>query len=304
MDLLDFDGKYFKVARDGSFAILGFAWNGLTKPTLSYATSEKYLRMACKNPAVSCLIVPEALAGSQLLTDSGKGVAICEMPDVAFTLLHNDLVKNMEEYSYIRCGTKIGKNCHIHPMASIADRGVAIGDHVTIEEFASVREGCRIGNHVTIRAGAVIGAEYGNICWDGSGRLVKMTEAGRVSVADGVEIGCHAEIGRGTFPYDQTAIGENTCIDCRAAVAHNCQIAANCYISTAACICGSVVIADGVRINPMATVTNSITVGKNATISMGAVVMENVPDGGRVTGNFAMEHSAFLADRLQRMRNI
>lgn len=303
MHLLDFDGKYYKTVRNASFDVLGFAWGKTPKPALSYASSEKYLQMACKNTAISCIMIPEKLAGNKQLIESGKGVAISELPDAEFILLHNYLIENGCQYSNQYEDTRIGKNCRIHSMAYIADKGVIIGDNVVIEEFAVIHEGCQIGNHVTIHTGAVLGVENRNLCRDRNGRTVKLKESGCINIADGVEIGCHTDIGRGTFPYDRTQIGKNTCIDCHAVVGHNCSIAANCYISASACICGSVVIEEGVRVNPMAVIKNSITIGKDAMISIGAAVMENVAEGSRVTGNFAMEHSVFLADRLQRMRN-
>jgi len=304
MNLSDFDGKFYRVVRNGYFETLGFVWKKLPEQALGYATDVKYLRILCKNPTVSCVIVSEELAMHHQLLESGKGIAVCSEPEVAFILLHNFLMETVEEYGGGYNATKIGKDCRIHPMASIANKGVIIGDNVTVEEFVSIRQGCRLGSNVTIHTGAAIGIDHKDLCWDSDGRILKMQEAGQVFIADDVEIGCYASIGRGTFPYDTTVVGENTCIDGCVVIGHNCHIAGNCYISVSACICGSVNIEDNVRINPMATVKNSITIGKNAVISMGAVVVENVPEASRVSGNFAMEHSMFLADRLHRLREI
>lgn len=303
MQLSDYDGICFKVMRNGAFEVLGDVRKKNAKSALGYAMSQNFLIAACKNPDIACIICQESLAEDVQLLESGKGIAVYEHPKAAFILLHNYLVQNSREYNFERYDTKIGTGCKIHPTASIAGKGVTIGNNVTIEEFAAVREGCQIGDNAIIRSGAVIGADNYNICWEHNGHMLKMKEAGQTFLASNVEIGCHAVIAKATFPHERTVIGENTCIDSLAMISHACQIGRNCLIASHSNICGYVIIEDGVRIDPGAVVKHSITVGKNAAVSLGAVVVRNVPRGTTVTGNFAIEHSKFLADHLNKLRN-
>jgi UDP-3-O-[3-hydroxymyristoyl] glucosamine N-acyltransferase len=302
MRLSDYDGKYFSVVRDGSFEVLELVRKRIGRPFLGYAQADSFLRAACDNPDVSCIICPEKLSVSERLLKSGKGIAVSERSDMAFISLHNYLAQTSEEYNFERFETQIGKGCRIHPMASIADRGVKIGDNVIIEEFAVIREGCEIGDNSIIHAGAILGVEHYNLCWDDDGCIFKMQEAGKICIGDNVEVGSYATIGRATFPHGTTVVGKNTCIDNLAVISHNCQVGSNCLIAKSH-ICGSAILEDGVRVNPMATIKNSVTIGKDAVISLGAVVVSNVPEGSKFSGNFAVEHSKFMLDHLRKLRN-
>ena len=303
MRLLDFDKKYFEVLKDGRFNTLGFCRKECPPFSLGYVQTEKYIGAACNNENISCVICPESLAGNEQLMESGKGIAVCRSPQVSFILLHNDLSQNSANYVAKYEATRIGKGCQIHPTAVIAPNGVEIGDNVIIEEYAVIREGCQIGNNVHIHAGAYIGIDNENLCWDDSDQIVKMRETGKICLADNVEVGFHAMIGRGTFPYHTTFVGERTCISGGVLIAHNCCIGRDCYIAGYSQICGSVQVGAHVRINPMAVIKDSLVIGNNAVITMGSVVVRNVPEGGQVTGNFAVEHSKFLVDYLKKLRN-
>lgn len=303
MKLSDYDGTYFKTLRDGSFEVLGLAQKKMPKPSLGYAGNEKFLKAACRNETISCIICPSDLSGDTQLIESGKGIAVCEMPKEAFFLLHNHLVQNDGNYLPQYTNTFIGHDCKIHPTASIAPLGVTIGRNVTIEEFVIIKEGCRIDDNAIIRAGAILGAENCDLCWNKEGRIIRMKETGWVHIEANADIGCHAIIGRAPFPYETTVIGEGSCIDSAAMIPHACRIGRNCYISVNAALGGSVTVKDGARIDPMATIGHSLTIGKNAVVSLGSVVAKNVREGSRVTGNFAIEHSQFLADCLKKLRN-
>lgn len=303
MRLQDFDKKYFNVIKDGRFDTLGLCRKECPPFSLGYVQTEKYIGAACNNENISCIICPESLAGNELLMESGKGIAVCHSPQASFILLHNDLSQNNTNYVAKYEATRIGQGCQIHPTAVIASNGVDIGDNVIIEEYAIVREGCQIGNNVCIHAGAYIGIDNADLCWDESGKIINMREAGRICLADNVEVGFRAMLARGAFPYNTTFVGERAYIDSDVMITHNCHIGRDCFVAAKTHICGSVQVGAHVRINPMATIKDSIVIGDNAVISLGSVVARNVPDGSRVTGNFAVEHSKFLADYLKKVRN-
>ena len=49
-----------------------------------------------------------------------------------------------------------------------------------------------------------------------------------------------------------------------------------------------------VKIGLNATILNGLEIGKDCNVSLGAVVTKNIPDGQKVTGNFAINHSDFI----------
>lgn len=65
-------------------------------------------------------------------------------------------------------------------------------------------------------------------------------------------------------------------------------------IAAGATFGGRTVLGDGVWIGVGATVINGITVGEKARVNIGSVATRSVPDGGSVTGNFAIEHEKFI----------
>ncbi len=302
MKLLDYDKIYFDVLRDGEFESLGLIGKTPPEKSLAYAQSESFLIAACNDPDISCIICSKDLTGNELLINSGKGMAVCTLPKTSFILFHNYLAKNRPEYHTEYKDTQIKDGCRIHPTASIADKGVFIGHNVTVEQFAVINEGSWIGDNAIIHTGAVIGAENYDFSKNADGHIVKMQQMGQTYLANDVEIGCYAVIGRAPFSYETTEIGENTCIESLVTVSHACKIGKDCYIGGKVNICGSVVIEDGARINPMATIKDSVKIGKDAIVSLGSVVANNVPDGKRVTGNFAVEHSKFLSDHLRKLK--
>ena len=55
-------------------------------------------------------------------------------------------------------------------------------------------------------------------------------------------------------------------------------------------------IGENVWIGLGAIIRNGLTIGSNSRVNMGAVVTKSVADGEAVSGNFAIEHSQFIAE--------
>ena len=86
------------------------------------------------------------------------GICIVEDPRNTFFKLHNCLAED-DFYRRKPYETKIGRDCVIHPSASISDISVTIGERCIIEENVVIRENAVIGDDCILRAGAVIGGE-------------------------------------------------------------------------------------------------------------------------------------------------
>ena len=61
-------------------------------------------------------------------------------------------------------------------------------------------------------------------------------------------------------------------------------------------IAGHVAISDNVWVGPSVSISNRLDVGKDAYLTMGAVVVKNVSEGEKVTGNFAIPHKKFISN--------
>lgn len=298
-----FDGQFFQVVHDGEFETLGKLTNDLSVPYLSYVQDEQYLGLACKNKQISCLLCTKEIAENEVLQKSGKGIAVCDSPESSFFLFYNWLAKK-DFFNYSLEETEIGEHSTISTSAVISETGVKIGTNVVIEENVIIRAGVTIGDNVIISTGAVIGVDNINVSTNEQGEQFLVSQIGRVRIGNNVKIGCYSCIGRGMFPYEETVIDDNTCIDCNVVIAHNSQIGKNVVIFAQAQICGNAVIEDRVRVSPCAVVSNRLTIKQNAKIEIGAVVVNNVKKGMKVAGNFAIEHSKFLLWHRKKLRKL
>lgn len=178
----------------------------------------------------------------------------------------------------VECGvtvgaSMIGPGCHLMAGASVLD-------DVLLTEDVSVYPGAVIGTH---------GFGYER---DASGTPQRLPHVGGVWVGQGVDIGANTVIDRGTI--GDTRIDAFTKIDNLVHVAHNVTIGEGCLIAAHAVIAGSAVLGDRVWVGPSACVSNGITIGSDVSISLGAVVTQDVAEGARVSGNFAIAHDRFL----------
>src|SRR5262249_55561751 len=117
----------------------------------------------------------------------------------------------------IGAGTTLGRNAVLHANVTIYPH-VHIGDDFTCHSQAVVREGCTIGDRVTILDGAVIGADGFGFVEDRGG-LLKIPQVGTVVLEDDVEIGAKSTVDRamlgatvlhrGVKLADQVHIGDN-----------------------------------------------------------------------------------------------
>jgi UDP-3-O-[3-hydroxymyristoyl] glucosamine N-acyltransferase len=91
-----------------------------------------------------------------------------------------------------------------------------------------------------------------------------------------------------------TEIGDDTVVDNLVQVAHGVSIGRRCRIVACAAVGGSSIIGNDVWIGPNAIISSAIRIGDGARVSLGSVVIRDVPPGGRVSGNFAIDHERFM----------
>lgn len=301
MKLSEFDHQFFEVLVDGEFNTLGILESKPENEYLCFAESEKFLKRACKKDDISCIICTPELADVDCLKKSGKGIAVSDFPRTSFYSMHNWLSDNSKEYLPVYNKSSIGNNCVIHPTAVIED-GVVIGDNAVVEEYAIIRKGSIIGDNVIIHTGAVIGGTNYIVSHYEDGRLFMVKQCGNVKVENNIEIGYYSLIACGMFPYETTIVHSNTCIDTGAMVSHNCEIGNNSMVLSYAQVCGSTKIGNNVRINPHGIVSNGLHIEDDVTVSLGAVVVNSVKKGLKVSGNFAIEHNKFLLWHLKKIK--
>jgi UDP-3-O-[3-hydroxymyristoyl] glucosamine N-acyltransferase len=211
-----------------------------SQPRLAFARAAQILCPAAQpNPGVhsSAVVDPTARLGAN--------AAVEERVVIAARAMIGDATR-IGAGSVIGAGVSIGRDCTLHP-------------NVTIYP------GTRIGNHVIIHAGAVLGSDgFGYVRDKTTGRYEKFPQIGRLEVEDHVEIGANTTIDRGAL--EVTRIGRGTKIDNLVHIGHNCQIGEDVVIAAQTGFSGSIVVENNVVLG------GQVGIGEHARIGEGVML--------------------------------
>jgi len=179
-------------------------------------------------------------------------------------------------HAYIGTNVKIGRDVDIHP-------GVVIYDNTII------------GDRVTIRANAVLGAEGLDYGKNKKGELKRIPHISYLIIEDDVDIGSNTTVQKGMLR--PTIIGKGTKIGPNCDIGHEVKIGKHCIITGMTLVAGATEIGDYTFIAPHSTIKNSIKIGNNVFVGIGSLVIHDVPEGTTVVGRPAMEINKFREQR-------
>ncbi|AXA54963.1 acetyltransferase [Pseudomonas thivervalensis] len=97
------------------------------------------------------------------------------------------------------------------------------------------------------------------------------------SVDPSVSLGQGVQVMAGAVIQADSVIGENTIINSRASIDHDCIVNANVHIAPGAVVCGSSTIGCDAFIGAGATIVQSLVVGENAVVGAGSVLVRSLP---------------------------
>jgi UDP-3-O-[3-hydroxymyristoyl] glucosamine N-acyltransferase len=276
------------ILRDGEFGSLGLLSHDADNMLVGFYDPD-YFDQLVGNDHVTCVITNPDLAPR---LPSHLAVAVCDDPKTIFYQIHSYLF-NQTDFYWTDFDSDISPEAIVHERAYVAPKNVRIGKGTIIEPNVTILERSIIGEDVVIRSGAVIGGEGFEPKYVG-GKHIIVPHAGGVLLHNRVEIQANTHVARSVFG-GFTELGEDTKVDALVHIAHNVRIGCRCEIAACAMIGGSAIIGDDVFIGPNASISSEIRIGNGAFVTLGAVVTRDVPDGQRVSGNFAIEHSRFIS---------
>lgn len=209
----------------------------------------------------------------------------------------------ISEKACIAKTAKIGKDCHVHPFATISDEvtigdrcviypGVFIGPNTTIGEDcilypnAVIFEKCKIGNRVIIQANATVGEDGFGFATH-NGQHYKIPHIGTVTIEDDVEIGAGSGIERGTL--DETIIGKGTKIGDLVAIGHGTKVGPYSLLVAQVGIAGSATLGHHCVAGGQVGIAGHIKIGDMVQIGAKSGIANNVPDGQILLGVPAMD---------------
>lgn len=276
-----------RCVRDGEFdsvALLGLRRNEEEKH-IAYILGEAYLDVA-KNENIDCLIIPEAIV--DFVCDNYEGgICVAEDPKTAMFAIHEDISRN-KDYDK----TMIAKSAMVAKTASIAERGVVIGENTRIEDCVVIQEGTVIGDNCTIMAGTVIGTPAFYYYGDNDNKKMVFSSGG-VEIEDHVVIHSNVSICKGVIG-GMTRVGKNTCLDSNTFLGHDVHIGENVIVAASSSFGGWVEIGADCFFGVNSNVAPMVKVGSGVKGSIGCVITKDVENDVQMSGNFAIEHGKFI----------
>lgn len=213
-------------------------------------------------------------------------------------------------FAYVGERVRIGENCVLHPHVSIYE-GVEIGDAFLAHSHATVREFCRIGHHVTLQNGVVIGADGFGFAKDSEGRHQKIVQSGIVVIEDDVEIQSLTSVDRAAI--GETRIRRGARIDSLVQIGHACDVGEDAILCGQVGLAGSTVVGKSALLAGQVGVSGHLTIHDHAVVYAQSGVGKDVPPGAVISGSPAFDAREWLravtafpkiADLLKRMRQL
>lgn len=255
-------------------------------PAISFLGSIKFVDgFMEERPA--CVICTKEIAES-IESDYDGGIVISDNPRTSFFEVHNYIAGLKEE----KIHNRISESAIIHPTAIIEDNGIVIGENTVIGAHAVIKSGTVIGKNCIIRESVIIGTP--GFYYFGDDEKKKLVEnTGGVIIGNNVELHPQTVIEKGVL-YGDTEIGDNCKLDNLVLIGHDSIIGKNCLIAGSTTFAGGVTFGDNAFAGVGVSVAPYINIGKGAKLSSGAIVTKDVADNQHVSGNFAIDHEAFI----------
>src|SRR5216110_2718041 len=182
---------------------------------------------------------------------------------------------SIQPYAVIEAGARIG-DCTVIGAGTYIGHETVIGPACLIYPRVTIRERTRIGSGVIIHSGTVIGADgFGFEVVDG--RQEKIQQLGIVQIDDDVEIGANTTIDRARF--GRTWIQEGVKIDNLVQIAHNVVIGKHSIIVAQVGISGSTRVGEKVMMAGQVGIIGHLTIEDNTIIAAQSGISKDLPGG-------------------------
>ncbi len=189
------------------------------------------------------------------------------------------------EFAIIRAGASIGSNTVIHPHA-IIQAGVTIGADVVIHPHVIIETGAVIGCGVEIFPGAYIGKEP----------KTTGATARPLTYLDSIRIGDYCSINPHAVIYRDVVIGERTLIGDGASIREGVRIGTRCVIGRYVTINYAVTIGDRTKIMDHTWLAGNMQIGAEVFISGGVMTVNDNAIGQEAYDEARMQGPT-IADR-------
>jgi UDP-3-O-[3-hydroxymyristoyl] glucosamine N-acyltransferase len=275
---------------------------------ISFLANIRYSPLARSTHAAALLVEPTAAAFPlPTLRIANPYLAFAR----AIELFHpaRQFPPGIHPTAVISPSAKIGAHAHIGAYVVIGDDvrlggdavllphvvlypGAVIGHRFFAHAHAVVREGCQLGDDVTLQNGAVIGADGFGFAKGSDGRWVKILQSGPAVLEDQVEVQANACIDRASV--GETRIAKGAKIDNLVQVGHGSSVGENTLLCAQVGLAGSTTVGKDVILAGQVGVAGHLTIGDGAVATAQTGIPSDVAPGAVVSGYPAMDNRAWL----------
>jgi len=194
-------------------------------------------------------------------------------------------------YVVIGPDVKIGPNATLLPHVVLYP-GVEAGSHFFAHAHAVVREGCVLGDHVTLENGAIVGADGFGFAKNDQGQWEKIPQSGPVRLGNRVDIQANACIDRATV--GATEIGDGAKVDNLVQVGHGSKVGSETMLCAQVGLAGSSVVGNNAILAGQAGVAGHCTLGDGVILTAQSAVSHDVPPGKMISGSPGFDNRIWL----------
>lgn len=273
-----------------------FTWTQIPG-AMCLATNRAYLAQALANPNVVAIVAPPAIAPAPA---PEKALLLAERCAELFYIIHNLGVHLHAGAASARAAPEIGAGVQIAATAIVSPQA-SIGAGTVISDYCVIQGDVEIGADCVLQPFVTVGTE-GFFSKNIGGRKTHVRHFGGVRIGANCILHTGTNVSRSVNFNESTELGDNVHVGIHCNIGHDCRVEENCDLAAWVLLLGRAVIGSGTWVGASSVVANAVTIGTGATVRIGAVVIEDVPDGGDVSGNFAAPHARNLKAHLRGQR--
>jgi UDP-3-O-[3-hydroxymyristoyl] glucosamine N-acyltransferase len=275
---------------------------------ITFVANPRYAGLARKTQAAAVLVEPEfqEIAAATLRIKNpyhafSRALAIFYQPPAYPPGIHPTAVidptaeigegAHIGAYAVVGPGVRLGPRAKLLPHVVIYP-GVRAGADFFAHAHSVVREGCVLGDHVTLENGAIVGADGFGFSKNELGQWEKIPQSGPVRLGDRVDVQANACIDRATV--GETRIGSGTKVDNLVQVGHGSSVGENTLLCAQTGLAGSSAVGNNAILAGQAGVAGHCTLGDGVILTAQSGVSHDVPAGKMISGSPAFDNRIWL----------
>ena len=294
---------------DANLEITGVKGIEEAGPTeITFVANPKYAGLARKTHAAAVLVEPEfpEIAAATLRIGNpyhafSRALGLFYQPPVYPPGIHPtaeiDATAEIGEGAHIAAYVVVGPGVKLGPHATLLPHvvlyaGVEAGSHLFAHAHAVVREGCILGDQVTLENGAIVGADGFGFAKNKAGHWEKIPQSGPVRLGNRVDIQANACIDRATV--GSTEIGSGTKVDNLVQIGHGSKVGENTLVCAQTGLAGSSIIGNDVILAGQTGVAGHCSVGDGVVLTAQSAVSHDIPPGKIISGSPGFDNRVWL----------